>query len=152
MIMDSQRIPMVLIAALIGAAASTALAQGPLPTFRIMMIADGDSPVFQQRQAMLKSEILELAKDDANVIFLEPETPPDWTLRSSSAALESALADRSIDLIIVSGAMTGVAVGRIPRLAKPILIPFAAPELQGLPQAGNQSGRRNLAYLSLIHI
>jgi outer membrane protein TolC len=148
MSMGSQRISMVLIAALLGATASTVLAQGRLPTFRIMMIADGESPVFQQRQAMLRSEILELAKDDANVIFLEPATPPEWTLESSTAAVESALSDRSIDLIIVSGAMTGVAVGRMPKLSKPVLIPFAAPELQGLPQAGNQSGRRNLAYIA----
>ena len=78
MSMGSQRISMVLIAALIGATASTVLAQGRLPTFRIMMIADGESPVFQQRQAMLRPEILELAKDDANVIFLEPPTTPEW--------------------------------------------------------------------------
>ena len=114
----------------------SALAQG-LPTFRIMMIADGESQVFEERQAALKAEILELAKDDARVIFVEPKVKPTWTLESSTAALKAALTDRTIDLIIVSGAMTGVAVGRIPRLAKPVLIPYAAPELQGLPQAGN---------------
>ena len=124
------------------------LAQSALRTVRIMMIADGESPVFSERQEMLKAEILELAKDDARVVFVEPRVKPSWTVESSTAALKSALADRSVDLIIVSGAMTGVAVGRIPKLAKPVLIPYAAPELQGLPQAGNQSGRRNLAYIA----
>ena len=52
MSMGSQRISMVLIAALLGATASTVLAQGRLPTFRIMMIADGESPVFQQREVL----------------------------------------------------------------------------------------------------
>ena len=143
-----QRTWAIVIAALTWAAASAVIAQGPLPTFRIMMIADGESTVFADRQSVLKAEILELAKDDAKVIFLEPKVKPDWTLESSTAALRSALDDRSVDLIIVSGSMTGVAVGRLPKLSKPVLIPFAAPELQGLPQAGNKSGRRNLAYIA----
>ena len=127
-------------------------AQRPRPSFRIMMIADGESSMLAERQEMLKREILELAKDDATVDFVEPRVKPNWTLESSTAALKAALADRSVDLIIVSGAMTGVAVGRTPKLSKPVLIPYAAPELQGLPQAGNRSGRRNLAYIGgLLH-
>ena len=128
--------------------AAQAVAQGPLPSFRIMMIADGESTVFEGRQNMLKAEILELAKDDARVEFVEPKTKPNWTLESSTAALKEGLRNPTIDLIIVSGAMTGVAVGRMPKLPKPVLIPYAAPELQGLPQAGNRSGRRNLAYIA----
>jgi hypothetical protein len=139
---------LLLIAVLSFVFAPNALAQGPRPTFRIMFIADGESTVLSERQAMLQEEILELAKDDANVVFVEPKVKPNWTLESSTTALKSALADRSIDLVIISGAMTGVAVGRIPKLSKPVLIPYAAPELQGLPQAGNQSGRKNLAYIA----
>ncbi len=126
---------------------SAAEAQQGLPRFRIMMIADGESPLFAERQAMLKAEILELAKGDAELLFVEPTVKPNWTLESSAAALKSALADRSVDLIIVSGAMTGVAVGQTRKLNKPVLIPYAAPELQGLPRAGNKSGRENLAYI-----
>ena len=124
---------------------SVSNAQRPRPSFRIMMIADGESSMLAERQEMLKQEILELAKDDARVTFVEPRVKPSWSLESSTAALKAGLADRSVDLIIVSGARTGVAVSRIPKLNKPVLIPYAAPELQGLPQAGNRSGRRNLA-------
>ena len=123
-------------------------AQRPKPTFRIMMISDGESQLFTERQSLLKGEILELMKEDASVVFVEPKTPADWTLESADAAVKEGLADRSVHMIIVSGAMTGVAVGRIPRLSKPVLIPYAAPDLQGLPQAGNKSGRRNLAYIA----
>ena len=122
-------------------------AQRPKPTFRIMMVSDGESQLFEERQTMLKGEILELMKEDASVVFVEPKTPTHWTLASVEAALKEALANRSVDMIIVSGAMTGVAVGRMSKLSKPVLIPYAAPDLQGLPQAGNQSGRRNLAYI-----
>ena len=126
---------------------SRAEAQRPKPTFRIMMVSDGESQLFQQRQALLRGEILELMKEDASVVFVEPKRPANWTLASAEAALKEGLADRSVHMIIVSGAMTGVAVGRIPKLNKPVLIPYAAPELQGLPQDGNKSGRRNLAYI-----
>lgn len=128
-------------------APSVAPAQRGLPTVRIMMIADGESALFRERQEVLKTEILELAKDDANVVFLEPAVKPNWTLESSTAALQAALSNRSVDLIVVSGAMTGVAVGRMQKLSKPVLIPYAEPDLQGLPKRGNSSGRRNLAYI-----
>ncbi|MHC4409285.1 MAG: hypothetical protein ACYS0F_09800, partial [Planctomycetota bacterium] len=113
-----------------------------------MMVADGESQVLAERQGVLKAEILELMKEDASVVFVEPRTNTNWTLEQAEAAVKEGLADRSIHMIIVSGAMSGVAVGRIPKLAKPVLIPYAAPELQGLPQDGNRSGRRNLAYIA----
>jgi outer membrane protein len=118
------------------------------PTFRIMLIADGESQLFVERQKMLKSEIIELLKEDASVDFVEPRTQTNWTLGRAESALKEGLADRSVDMIIVSGTMTGVVVGRLPKLSKPVLIPYAAPKLQGLPQDGNRSGRRNLAYIT----
>jgi hypothetical protein len=128
---------------------SVAEAQKPSqPTFRIMMVADGESQLLVERQRLLKAEILELMKEDASVVFVEPKTKTNWTLEAAKVALKEALADRSVDMIIVSGAMTGVAVGQMPRLNKPVLIPYAAPELQGLPRDGNRSGRRNLAYIA----
>jgi outer membrane protein len=119
-----------------------------LPTFRIMMVSDGESLLLVERQRLLKAEILELMKEDASVVFVEPKTKTNWTLEAAEAALNEALADRSVDMIIVSGAMTGVAVGRTAKLNKPVLIPYAAPDLQGLPKDGNRSGRRNLAYIA----
>ena len=118
------------------------------PTFRIMMIADGESQLFAERQGVLKAEILELMKEDAAVEFVEPKTKTNWTLEAADAALKEGLADRNVDMIIVSGPMTGVATGRITKLSKPVLIPYAAPELQGLPRDGNRSGRKNLAYIA----
>ena len=139
---------LVLTATLSLAFASGANAQrSARPTFRIMMVADGESQMFAERRRLLEAEILELMKEDASVDFVEPKTATNWTLESIEAALREALADRSIDMIIVTGAMTPVVVGRIPKLNKPVLIPYATPKLQGLPADGNRSGRRNLAYI-----
>ncbi|MBT8468667.1 MAG: hypothetical protein KJN97_07955, partial [Deltaproteobacteria bacterium] len=87
-------------------------------TFRIMMVADGESQLFGERQQVLQSEILELMKEDASVVFLEPRTKTNWTLEAAEAALKEGLADRNVDMIIVSGPMTGVAAGRIAKLSK----------------------------------
>ena len=138
---------LVLVVTLVFVSGSAAEAQKQSrPTFRIMLVADGESQLFVERQRLLKTEILELMKEDASVVFVEAKA--DWTLEGAKAALKKALSDRSVDMIIVSGAMTGVAVGQIPKLSKPVLIPYAAPELQGLPKDGNRSGRRNLAYIA----
>ena len=48
-----------------------------------MMVADGESQLFAERQSLLKAEILELMKEDASVVFVEPKTP-DWTLESAT--------------------------------------------------------------------
>jgi len=117
-------------------------------TFRIMFVSDGRSELFESREQLLQEEILEIMRDDANVVFLRPKTRVDWSFDNVEAALREALGDRSVDMVVASGPMTGVAVGRIRRLSKPVLIPYAAPELQGLPREGNSSGRRNLCYIT----
>jgi outer membrane protein TolC len=142
------RATLILMIALWSAFALHAEAQKRAPAFRIMMIADGESQLFAERQSLLKVEILELMKEDAAVTFVEPKTKTDWTLQGAEAALQEGLANRSVDMIIVSGSMTGVAAGRVAKLSKPVLIPYAAPELQGLPRDGNRSGRKNLSYIA----
>ncbi|MGB5809821.1 MAG: TolC family protein [Polyangiales bacterium] len=117
-------------------------------TFRIMIVSDGQSEMFSDRERMLKDEIVELLQEDANVVFVTPKTQPDWVYERVEQAVREAMADRSVDLVIISGPMAGVAVGRIEKLNKPVIIPYAAPALQGLPEDGNRSGRRNLCYIT----
>ena len=122
--------------------------QKRLPTFRIMMVADGESQQFEQSARELQDEIIEILKEDARVVFMEPQVQTNWTYESVEAATKQALSDPSVDLIIAWGPMAAVAIGGVERLRKPVIIPYAAPELQGLPQKGNTSGRRNLCYIT----
>ncbi len=117
-------------------------------TFRIMVVADGESDQFANRRQMLQEETLAVLKEDANVVFVGPKTKTNWTYARAEAAVKEALGDRSVDLVIIFGPMSGVAVGRVEKLSRPVIIPYAAPDLQGLPQRGNSSGRRNLAYIT----
>ncbi|MEM7136698.1 MAG: TolC family protein [Myxococcota bacterium] len=123
-------------------------AQRAKRTFRIMVVADGSSELFDENRTKLENEIVEILREDANVVFLEPKTPTDWGYRRVEAAMQQAMSDRSVDLVIAFGTMAGVAVGKIDKLNKPVIVPYAAPELMGLPRDGNQSGRRNLCYIT----
>ena len=137
-----------LITLLLASYSDSAHAQRARAAFRIMIITDGPSDPLAKLEGMFKKELLELAGDNARLTFIEPRTKTDWTLTQATAAVEEALKDRRLDLIVLFGAMTGVAVGQRATLRTPVLIPFAAPELQGLPQDGDRSGRRNLTYIS----
>ena len=57
------------------------------------MVADGESQLLVERQRLLKAEILELTKEDASVVFVEPKTKTNWTLEAAKVALKEALAD-----------------------------------------------------------
>ncbi|MDH3728444.1 MAG: hypothetical protein OER77_13025, partial [Myxococcales bacterium] len=143
------RAVLILVVGMITFAGAPAEAQRPAKrTFRIMIVADGESELFAYRERLLKEEILEVLKEDADVVFATPRTETNWTYERAETAVKEALADRSVDLVIIFGPMSGVAVGRIEKLSRPVIIPYAAPKLQGLPQRGDSSGRRNLAYIT----
>ncbi|MDH3625535.1 MAG: TolC family protein [Myxococcales bacterium] len=143
------RAVLILVVGMITLADAPAEAQRPAKrTFRIMIVADGESELFAYRERLLKEEILEVLKEDADVVFATPRTETNWTYERAEAAVKEALGDRSVDVVIIFGPMSGVAVGRIEKLSRPVIIPYAAPKLQGLPQRGDSSGRRNLAYIT----
>ena len=127
---------------------SDAAAQRRQRAFRVMTIVDGQSQQFQETVDRFQQELVELMGEDTRVVFVEPPTPTDWTLGSVERALDQALKDRSLSLIVGFGPMAGVAVGRRESLAVPVLLPYAAPVFQGLPRDGDRSGRRNLVYIT----
>ena len=118
-------------------------------TPRIAVVADGPSDTYRDTMRILAPEIDALLTQ-SHPGFACPVAPThvaDYSAAAAEARLQEALADRSIDLVIGFGVRTGQAVAKIRRLSKPIILPFAAPSLQGLPQQGDRSGRKNLAYL-----
>jgi outer membrane protein TolC len=124
----------------------TVSAQAGARLLRVTILTDGPSPQLVTPIKAFQTELVELL--GGNVEFVTPPIAPDWTMHGVTQALDAALADRSVRLIVGFGSMVGVAVGRKKALAKPVLLPFAVPELQGLPRKGDRSGRRNLAYLT----
>lgn len=130
--------------------ASHAFAQPRNAAPRIAVVVDGDTDVFRRETARLAHELDTLFSERFEG-FSAPSAPThvgDFTPARADALVAAALADRSIDMVVGLGLQTGRAVARIERLSKPVFLPFASPELQGLPREGETSGRRNLSYLT----
>ena len=129
-------------------AAPSAAQFGDDPEFRVAIIDDGASERLEAIEAQFRSEVLALLRGDTTVVFVEPRARTDWTMESVRQALDEALENPSIDLVVGFGPMVGVAVAEKPTLDTPVLLPYAAPKLQGLPRDGNVSGRNNLVYIA----
>ena len=119
---------------------------------QVAIVADGPSDLANSRVKALGSEVRQLTRDDPSSLEL-PSAPThvgDFTIEGVKKQLKAALNDRSVKAIVGLGLLTGIAVaelGKAPK--KPIVLPFAAPKLQGLPRAKNgTTGVRNLAYIT----
>ena len=115
---------------------------------RIMIVSDGPSDVISEASAAFQRETIDVLEGDKKVEFVQPKSRGAWTEKSVDAAVKEAFSTKHIDVIVGFGPMVGVKIGKIKTLDKPVIIPFAAPALQGLPRNGNVSGRKNLAYIT----
>ncbi|MEL7367584.1 MAG: hypothetical protein AAFN74_01635, partial [Myxococcota bacterium] len=118
---------------------------------QVAVIVDGPSDLADARTAKLATEVQQLTRDDPSPIRIptKPTHVGDFTLAGTKAQLKAALADRSVKAIIGFGLLAGIAAGDLsgpPR--KPIILPYAAPRIQGLPRAKRGTGVRNLAYIT----
>lgn len=71
----------------------------------------------------------------------------DWTQERATALIAEVMASGEVDVVIPLGIRVGRAVGQLSSINKPVILPFAAPEMMGLPRDGDGSGNANLAYL-----
>ncbi len=118
---------------------------------QVAIVADGPSEFLDARTKALAVEVSQLMRDDRTAIAF-PESPThvgNYTLESVKAELRKALTDRKVKAVIGFGLLTGIAVGELKMPpSKPIILPFAAPRIQGLPRSNGASGVRNLAYIT----
>src|SRR6185295_7565454 len=73
----------------------------------------------------------------------------DWSLEGANAALDRALADRNVDIVITIGILTSQQAARRASLPKPVIAPLVIdPILQAYPLTEGRSGRKNFAYVA----
>lgn len=119
-------------------------------TPRVAIIVDGPADLYRETIDALTAEAVPLLQGTyADFEFGEGTVREgDFTQERANALLAEALADRDVSLVIGLGLEVGRAVGATEDLSKPVLLPFAAPRLQGLPREGAVSGRQNLFYMT----
>ena len=81
--------------------ALTASAQAGARPLRVMILTDGPSPQLVTPIKVFRTELVELL--GGNVEFVTPPIASDWTMQGVTQALDAALADRSVRLIVGFG-------------------------------------------------
>jgi len=117
---------------------------------RVAVVKDG--PALRQvlSVAALEREIVNVASPDVRIVLSEePRFVGDWSLAGASAALDRALADRDVDMVITLGILSSQQAARHTALAKPVIAALTIdPILQDYPLAEGRSGRHNFAYVA----
>ncbi|MEM7027004.1 MAG: TolC family protein [Pseudomonadota bacterium] len=96
------------------------------------------------------SEINDLSGNEFDIKFPESKIlNGNWQVNSITEALQSALSDPEIDLIIANGLLATNAAANITTLTKPVIGPVVADRvLQNLPYIEGSSGKNNFVYVS----
>jgi outer membrane protein len=117
---------------------------------RVAVVTDGDAGRQVLSVAAIEREIANVASADTTIV-LPPQTrfAGDWSLEGANAALDRALSDRNVDVVITLGILTSQQAARRATLPKPVIAPLVIdPILQAYPLTEGHSGRRNFTYVA----
>ncbi len=112
----------------------------------IGLVADGASQFTDEIETVFRNEILALTEGELDVSF--SSFSGDWTRASIADALESAYADPTVDMVLVTGLVANQTLGARESFEKPTFLPLVVDSrLLGLPRSERGSGKPNLSYL-----
>ncbi len=117
--------------------------------FNIGIIIDGQWSKNTEYIAMIKSEILELTRNEFDVRFpQDKQFEGDWKIQRIKSAVENLLADKDVDLVLTLGVIASHEIATRKKLEKPVIAPFVLnPQIQGIPLQDGESGKKNLSYI-----
>jgi len=117
---------------------------------RVAVVTDGDAGRQVFTAAAIEREIANVAAPDTRILVpADKRFAGDWSLDGAAAALDRALADRDVDVVLTLGILTSQQAARRATLAKPVIAPLVIdPVLQGYPLVEGRSGRRNFTYVA----
>jgi outer membrane protein TolC/ABC-type uncharacterized transport system substrate-binding protein len=117
---------------------------------RVAVVADGPAGRQVLSAAAIEKEIANVASADATIVLpAQSRFTGDWSLEGANSALDRALADRNVDVVITLGILTSQQAARRASLPKPVIAPLVIdPLLQDYPLIQGRSGRRNFTYVA----
>jgi len=114
---------------------------------RIGIVLDGPWRRSLDLQKTLRSEIVELTRQEFDVRFSDPIVG-DWTGSGVRRALDRAYASPEVDLVIAFGVLASSEAAHRSRVPKPTVAPLIVDrDLQDIPFVDGTSGVGNLNYL-----
>ena len=116
--------------------ASVASSVAQQPVVRVGVVIDGPWERNDEIERLFQRELLELTRGEFDVRFpAEARVVGDWTVDAVDLALERALADPEIDLVIAMGVIASDRAVRLSDIPKPVIAPFIIDaEIQGTPR------------------
>ncbi len=127
-----------------------AAAPAQAPPVRVAVVTDG--PVGRET---ISPDIIErearnvLGTDQTLALPANKRFAGDWTVGGVNAALDRALADHEVDVVLALGILASHQLAQRPTLVKPGLSAVVIdPMLQGFPLKQGASGRRNFTYVA----
>jgi outer membrane protein len=117
-------------------------------SIRVAVVTDGpgDREVFSA--GMIEREVANVVSPDVRIVLpADKRFAGDWSLGGVSTALERALRDPDVDLVLALGILASHQAAHRDALPKPVIAPLVIdPVLQGFPLIEGRSGRRNFTY------
>jgi outer membrane protein len=132
---------------LIGAAAVAQTARAPM---RVSVITDGPAGREIFPPEVIEREARNVLGSDLPLQFPgNARFAGDWSLNGVNAALDRALSDRNVDIVLALGILASHEAAKRATLAKPVIAAAVIdPLLQKFPLAQGASGRRNFTYIA----
>jgi len=118
----------------------------------VAVVIDGPYPRHQDLLTLFRDELRELLSPDFD-LRITPDIEGDWTLAGVEAALDRALADADVDVVLTLGAIGSYLAASRRDLPKPVVAPIIInPQLAGLPAVAVGSGIPNLSYVEIPEV
>lgn len=117
---------------------------------RVAVVTDGDAGRMVFSAAAVEREIANVASPDTQIVLpANKRFAGDWSLQGAETALDRALADREVDVVLTLGILGSQQAARRVSLSKPVIAPLVIdPILQGYPLVEGKSARRNFTYVA----
>ncbi|MEJ0039362.1 MAG: TolC family protein [Gammaproteobacteria bacterium] len=131
--------------------AQTGARRPAVPTpVRIGVVVDGPTGREMFPPELIEREARDVLGSDLPLVLpADKRFTGDWTNSGVSAALDRALADRGVDIVLTLGVLASHEAAHRATLAKPtIAATVIDPILQNFPLAQGTSGRRNFTYVA----
>jgi outer membrane protein TolC/ABC-type uncharacterized transport system substrate-binding protein len=117
---------------------------------RVAVVTDGATGREWFSAAMIERELANVIGSDMDITLLASKrSAGNWTLAGVDAALDRALADKDVDVVLALGVLASQQAAHRARLQKPVIAPLVIdPILQGYPLTEGTSGRKNFTYVA----
>ncbi len=129
-----------------------AAAQARVITVGIVTDGPTERPLISPDELERAAASVLAGSDLAIALPADKRLPGDWTVTGVERALDQALADNQVDVVLALGIVASNEAARRHALSKPVIAPFVPdPLLQDFPLVDGHSGRHNFSYVTTFN-